>query len=221
MKRCIFAILSYLGLNFAFGLIILGGLEWLQINWIKLKLNLLYSPQLEDIKWTSDFGAKFIRTRFKLSENKFITINEYERLGEYLPEKLIISEIDTFGVYSVSPHIDCLIKDSVKCSRYNLDVGVNIGSSSPIGKLMGIELRSLQDVFDSYEKISNILVTNKIYPDFNCVVDDDTILAYVLIPRYIGNKYTLLDIDWEISYDELMDRCFQGRFNKRDTKLSY
>ncbi len=169
---------------------------------------MFYDVKLEDIKWTSDFRAKFISVKVKISDGKMITINDFENLKAYLPEKLIISQIDTFSLLAVTPHSDCEIHDSSECWRYTLEVGVDIGSMSPIGKTIGIKFHDLQDVFDNYDTIVSILLSKYIFPDFNCIVSDDTFSAYVLLPRYIGTKTALWDLNWEISYKELINKCF-------------
>ncbi len=120
---------------------------------------------------------------------------------------MIILQIDTFSLLSVSPHIDCRIHDSSECWRYTLNVGVDIGSMSPIDKTIGIKFHDLQDVFDNYDTIVSILLSKYTFPDFNCIVSDDTFSAYVLLPRYMETKSALWDLNWEISHKELINKC--------------
>ncbi len=86
MKRTMLClVLVFTVFPFPLWFVVFGGLEWLQINLIKMQFKLFYDVKLEDIKWTSDFRAKFIGVKVKISDNKTITIDEFENLKAYLP----------------------------------------------------------------------------------------------------------------------------------------
>lgn len=124
-----------------------------EMNQIRDQLNEIENAEVINIWGHKDITLEEVSARLRIKDKGEIVLNGLSEAFNY-PKSVPITEI---GGYSFT-----------RFSCYSgIGSGIDVGSESELGKLIGKKFYSVKDIIDNYERIINVVTSLKQSPELN------------------------------------------------------
>ena len=156
-----------------------------ELNQIKRQLNKIEHVEVINIWGHKDVTLEEISARLRIKDKGEVVLYGLSKDVFHYPRKVFVSEI---GGYSFT-WFSCDGK---------IDYNINIGQGSELGKRIGFQFNSVNDVVENYDNILKAIEELKQLPDLNHFVSPDT-EAFLSVEKKSTNDqdplYHLLGIE--------------------------